>query len=121
MSDFYSGSHPRLKFSCCIMADNGTRKGQCPQYTCDLMSQHIQFTLGVSQLHPVLYMATSRSKKRKQDDSPDKSVEVLSKALDLCGKCNKNAQQRVSPYSMICVACGLMLVVKTCLKISIKL
>ena len=64
-------------------------------------------------------MATG--KRKKLDDSPDKSDEILSKVLDLCGKCNKNVQLRVNLYNVTCVACGLMLVVRASLKTSIKL
>ena len=36
-------------------------------------------------------MATGGSKRKKPDTdgSPDKSEQMLSKALDVCGKCNK--------------------------------
>ena len=48
-------------------------------------------------------MATG--KRKKLDDSPDKSDEILSKVLDLCGKCNKKCTAKGE--SIQCDLCGL--------------
>jgi len=34
-------------------------------------------------------MTTNRIKRKKPDDSPDKTDEILNKAMNLCSKCNK--------------------------------
>ena len=50
-------------------------------------------------------MATNRTKRKKPDDSPDKTDEILNKAMDLCGKCNKKCTTKGE--SIQCDLCGL--------------
>ena len=52
-------------------------------------------------------MATGSSKRKKPDTdgSPDKSEQILSKPLDICGKCNKKCSSEGE--SIQCELCGL--------------
>ena len=50
-------------------------------------------------------MATNRIKRKKPDNSPDKTEEILSKPMDLCGKCNKKCTTKGE--SIQCDLCGL--------------
>jgi len=50
-------------------------------------------------------MATNRSKKKKPDDSPDKTDKILNKAMDLCGKCSEKCSSKRE--SIQCDLCGL--------------
>ena len=51
-------------------------------------------------------MASNRGKRKKPDDSPDQTDMVLSRAMDLCGKCNKKCTSKSE--SIQCDLCGLL-------------
>ena len=63
------------------------------------------------------------SQKRRKpgvNEPPDKSYYILSKSLDIYGKCNKNAHPMGKQYNVTCVVYGSMLSVRALHGISMR-